>query len=53
MVPERYWRLWADPIIHAVHLRVLRHVAALAEASNRERLGSPSATRNVSVRSGT
>ena len=31
MVPERYWRLWADPIIHAIHMRVLRHVARLSE----------------------
>lgn len=33
MVPEGYWRLWADPIIHAIHMRVLRHVAELSEAS--------------------
>ncbi|MGH7150622.1 MAG: hypothetical protein ACREIU_07990, partial [Planctomycetota bacterium] len=31
MVPEAYWRLWADRIIEAIHLRVLRHVASLAE----------------------
>ncbi len=31
MAPESYWRLWADPIIHTIHLRVLRHVAALSE----------------------
>jgi hypothetical protein len=31
MFPEAYWRAWADPIIHAIHLRVLRHVAALSE----------------------
>src|SRR4030095_4840873 len=31
MAPESYWRLWADPIIHAIHLRVLEHVAGLAE----------------------
>jgi hypothetical protein len=33
MVPERYWRLWADPIIHVIHMRVLRHVASLSEAA--------------------
>jgi uncharacterized membrane protein YhaH (DUF805 family) len=33
MVPEGYWRLWADPIIHAIHMRVLRHVASLSEAA--------------------
>ena len=33
MVPERYWRLWADPIIHDIHMRVLRHVASLSEAA--------------------
>jgi hypothetical protein len=31
MAPKAYWRLWADPIIHAIHLRVLEHVARLAE----------------------
>ena len=35
-IPERYWRLWADPVIHAIHMRVLRHVAALAEARELE-----------------
>src|SRR5438445_3658670 len=33
MVPESYWRLWADAIIHAIHMRVLRHVAALSETA--------------------
>jgi len=33
MVPESYWRLWADGIVHAIHMRVLRHVAGLAEAN--------------------
>jgi hypothetical protein len=32
MTPEPYWRLWGDAIIHRIHLRVLRHVAALAAA---------------------
>lgn len=31
MAPAWYWRLWADRIIHAIHLRVLEHVARLAE----------------------
>ena len=35
MFPEVYWRAWADPIIHAIHLRVLRHVAALSEREAR------------------
>jgi hypothetical protein len=35
MVPERYWRLWADPIIHTIHMQVLRHVAGLAEETAR------------------
>ncbi len=29
--PEAYWRLWSDPILHAIHLRVLRHIKAQAE----------------------
>jgi uncharacterized membrane protein YhaH (DUF805 family) len=32
MTPEPYWRLWADAIIHRIHLRVLEHVTTLAEA---------------------
>jgi hypothetical protein len=35
MFPESYWRLWADPLIHAIHMKVLRHVASLAEKENR------------------
>jgi uncharacterized membrane protein YhaH (DUF805 family) len=35
MQPEGYFRLWADAIIHAIHLRVLRHVAGLAERDAR------------------
>ena len=31
MEPETYFRWWADAIIHQIHLRVLRHVAGLAE----------------------
>jgi len=32
MTPEPYFRLWGDAIIHRIHLRVLNHVRALAEA---------------------
>jgi uncharacterized membrane protein YhaH (DUF805 family) len=35
MTPEPYWRLWADPIIHRIHLRVLDHVKRLAESDAR------------------
>ncbi len=35
MAPVSYWRFWSDRIIHAIHMRVLRHVAALAEADAR------------------
>ena len=31
MAPLPYWRFWGDRIIHAIHMRVLRHVASLAE----------------------
>jgi hypothetical protein len=30
--PRGYWRLWAEPIVHAIHRRVLEHVRTLAEA---------------------
>jgi uncharacterized membrane protein YhaH (DUF805 family) len=32
--PAAYWRLWSDPIIHAIHDRVLRHIKTLTEAQN-------------------
>ncbi len=32
MGPEPYWALWADPLIHTIHFRVLKHVKRLAEA---------------------
>ncbi len=32
MWPVAYWQAWSDEIIHRIHLRVLRHVRALAEA---------------------
>jgi len=35
MAPVAYWRLWADRIIHAIHMRVLEHIAALAEEDAR------------------
>jgi hypothetical protein len=44
MVPERYWRLWADPIIHVIHMRVLRHVASLSEADRERTTRRPSRT---------
>jgi hypothetical protein len=31
MEPAGYWRMWGDAIIHAIHMRVLEHVAHLAE----------------------
>lgn len=37
MQPEVYWRLWGDAIIHRIHMRVLRHVAKLAEEDHRAR----------------
>ncbi len=30
--PSTYWRWWSDAIIHRIHLRVLNHIRALAEA---------------------
>ena len=29
--PAEYWRWWSDPIIHAIHLRVLNHIRMLSE----------------------
>jgi hypothetical protein len=30
MCPAAYWQLWSDAIIHAIHMRVLRHIASEA-----------------------
>jgi hypothetical protein len=32
--PSAYWRLWSDAIIHRIHLRVLNHIRAQAEANS-------------------
>jgi hypothetical protein len=32
MAPAAYWRLWGDAMIHTIHMRVLRHIAKLAES---------------------
>lgn len=42
MVPDGYWRFWADHIIHAIHMRVLRHVASLSERTAEESQPLPS-----------
>jgi len=34
MWPAAYWHLWSDYIIHRIHLRVLDHIRAEAEAAN-------------------
>jgi hypothetical protein len=31
--PAAYWRLWSDPIIHQIHMRVLNHIRDEVEAS--------------------
>jgi hypothetical protein len=33
MAPAVYWRPWTDALVHAIHLRVLRHVKRLAEGT--------------------
>lgn len=37
MMPTAYWKLWADDIVHRIHLRVLRHVARLSEDAAAQR----------------
>lgn len=32
MSPASYWHLWSDYVIHRIHLRVLEHIRAQAEA---------------------
>jgi hypothetical protein len=31
MNPQGYWRMWADGIIHRIHLRVLDHIRETVE----------------------
>ena len=33
--PAEYWRWWSDAIVHRIHLRVFRHIQAMAEADAR------------------
>ena len=35
MWPVAYWQVWSDYIIHAIHLRVLKHIKESAEADNK------------------
>lgn len=35
--PRPYWSLYADAVVHAIHRRVLRHVARLAESQGSSR----------------
>ncbi|MCA9533280.1 MAG: hypothetical protein KC593_06370 [Myxococcales bacterium] len=37
MMPTVYWKLWADDIVHRIHLRVLNHVARISEDAARAR----------------
>jgi hypothetical protein len=32
MWPEAYWKLWADYVIHKIHMRVLNHIKSESEA---------------------
>jgi len=36
--PNEYWRLWSDPIIHAIHTRVLEHIKHQAESHDSRRI---------------
>jgi hypothetical protein len=31
LFPSAYWRLWTQPLLHAIHMRVLEHVKRLSE----------------------
>jgi hypothetical protein len=35
--PQAYWELYSDPIIHAIHERVLEHIKMLSEAHDRRK----------------
>ena len=30
-MPEAYWELWSELIVHRIHMRVLNHIKDLAE----------------------
>lgn len=42
MEPQRYWSLYADLLIHAIHARVLDHVKRLSEEDAGSALGARS-----------
>lgn len=35
LFPQLYWNLWSDALIHRIHRRVLRHIAAESEGGGR------------------
>ena len=37
LLPESYWRLWSDAVLHRIHARVLNHIRSLAEAESSRR----------------
>ena len=37
LLPESYWRLWSDAVLHRIHGRVLNHIRSLAEAESSRR----------------
>ena len=50
MWPAAYWKLWSDHIIHEIHIRVLRYIAARSESPRRmdTRSRSPGVSANGS-----
>jgi hypothetical protein len=32
IAPYAYWKIWADHLVHTIHLRVLQHVKHLSES---------------------
>jgi hypothetical protein len=45
MEPAGYWLLWSDAIIHAIHMRVLDHIAREATAASQANAGRAQAQR--------
>jgi uncharacterized membrane protein YhaH (DUF805 family) len=43
MAPAIYWQQWTQRFIHAIHMRVLRHIAILAEHPETARASAPAA----------
>lgn len=50
MWPATYWHWWSDYVIHRIHMRVLKHIRALAEAGTAQAVAGAALAADSSTR---